>query len=221
MSKFKKSLETFTGAFSRIPHSVLDGQAFIGATNRAKALLFALMRQPNGSNNGRLQLTSKWLSEHGWPSAGMNVKARTELIERGLIVHTKRGGLNIGADWYALTWLPITNYVGLDITASDYHQGAWGNCELKPTTRRKPPQKRDTPSDHRNSTIPTTGTVGNLAVPTTGTREALFSTSTVPTTGNNVSIPSTPSKPARGGKRIVGKAGRSGIPKELHAEQSA
>jgi hypothetical protein len=200
---------------------LLDSQAFKGATDRAKSLLYALLRQITGSNNGRLQLTSKWLKEHGWPSAGMNVHARAELIERGLIVQTKRGGLNIGADWFAVTWLPISNFVGLDIGAADFQQGAWGNCELQPSSRRKPPQKRVKPSDHRNSTIPTTGTVEHLAVPTTGTKTALSSTSTVPTTGNNVLIPIHQTKPARGRKRIVGKAGRSGIPKELHAEQSA
>lgn len=215
--KHIKAPESFTGAYSRIPHSVLDGQAFIGATDRAKSLLFALMRQHNGSNNGRMQLTDKWLKAHGWPSVGMNVKAWAELIERGLIVQTKRGGLNSGCNWFALTWLPITNFTGLDITGSDYHQGAWFNCKLKPTARRKPPQKRETPSVHRSSATPYTGAVGQAATPYTGAVEAILDTPATPYTGNNVSIPSPLSKPARGRKRIVGKAGRSGIPKELHA----
>lgn len=216
MAKSKKPAEAVNGAYTAVPHMLLDGVAFIGASDRAKSLLFALMRQHNGNNNGRLQLTDKWLKKHGWPSAGMNIKARAELIERGMIVQTKRGGLNIGANWFALTWLPITNYVGLDITASDYRQGVWGDCKLQPTPRRKPPQKRDKPSDHRSSATPTTGAVDCLATPTTGAKTALLGTTTTPTTGNNVLLPLTTRKPARGRKRIVGKAGRSGIPKGLH-----
>lgn len=216
MAKFKKPPEAVNGAYTAVPHMLLDNAAFIGASDRAKSLLFALMRQHNGGNNGRFQLTDKWLKKHGWPSAGLNIKVRVELIERGLIVQTKRGGLNIGANWFALTWLPITNYVGLDITASDYHQGAWGDCKLPPTPRRKPPKKRATPSGYRSSATPTTGAVDCLATPTTGASKALLDTFTTPTTGNNVLLPLTPSKPARGSKRIVGKVGRSGIPKELH-----
>ena len=214
--KSKPPYETFTGGGNRIPHAVLDSQAFIGANDRAKALLFALIRQHNGLNNGRLQLTDKWLAKQGYPSAGMNIKSRAELIERGLIVQTKWGGLNSGCNWYAVTWLPISNFVGLDISASTYHQGAWGNCKLPPTARRKPPEKRETHSDHRSSTTPTTGAGEYPATPTTGAKEAIFSTSTAPTTGNNVSIPLHPNKTARGSKRIVGKSGRSGIPKDQH-----
>lgn len=64
--KFKKPPEAVNGSYAAVPHKLLDSAAFIGATDRAKSLLYALMRQHNGSNNGRLQLTSKWLSEHGW-----------------------------------------------------------------------------------------------------------------------------------------------------------
>ena len=214
--KSKQQFEAFTGAGNRIPHAMLDSLAFTGASDRAKAFLFALIRQHNGLNNGRLQLTDKWLAKQGYPSAGMNNKSRTELLVRSLIVQTRQGGLNGGCSWYALTWLPISNFVGLDISASTYHQGAWGNSTLPPTPRRKPPQKRVKPSDHRSSATPTTGAAVLSATPTTGAKEALSSPSTTPTTGNNVSIPLHPNKAARGRKPIVGKAGRSGIPKELH-----
>lgn len=219
MAKSKKPLEAVGGTYTAIPHRVLDSKAFIGATDRAKSLLYALMRQHNGSNNGRLQLTDKWLSEHGWPSAGMNIKTRAELIERELIIQTRHGGLNSGCNWFALTWLPITNFVGLDVSANTYHSGAWAACALQPTARRKPPQKRVTPSDHRSSSTPTSGAVKQIATPTTGAIEALLSTSSTPYTGNNV-LANTPCKPVRGNKRIVGKVGRSGIAKELHSERS-
>jgi hypothetical protein len=218
MSKSKKPPETVSGAFAAVPLGVMDSQAFIGATDRAKSLLYALLRQINGSNNGRLQLTDKWLREHGWPSAGLNCKARDELIERELIIQTRRGGLNFGCDWFAVTWLSISNFVGLDVSAQTYHKGSWAGCSLPPTPRRKPP-KRATPSDHGSSATPTTGAVNCLATPTTGAKKALFGTSTTPTSGNNVSIPIHPGKSKRGMKRIVGKAGRSGIAKEFRKSE--
>ena len=182
----KKPPESVNGAYTAVPHRVLDSLAFIGASDRAKSLLFALMRQHNGSNNGRFQLTDKWLARQGWSSSSLNVKARTELIERGLVVQTRWGGLNMGANWFALTWLPISNFVGLDITASSYHQGAWGNCELLPTARRKPPQKRCKPSDHRSNATPTTEAVEYSATPTTEAKMTLLGASTTPTIGNDV-----------------------------------
>lgn len=137
---------------TRIPHAVMDSEAFMGLTDHGKALLFALMRQVNGSNNGRLQLTNKWLAAKGWRSISINKRAITELIERNLIVSTRLGGLNAGCNWYALTWLPISNFVGLDISADTYKQGCWADCKLPPTERRKPPlQKQKKPSDNRNS----------------------------------------------------------------------
>lgn len=221
MARSKKPPEAVNGAYTAVPHRVLDSVAFIGATDRAKSLLYALMRQHNGSNNGRLQLTDKWLAVHGWPSAGMNIKTRDELVERGLIIQTRRGGLNSGCNWFALTWLAITNFVGLDVSANTYHQGAWAGCSLQPTARRKPPQKRVKPSDYRSSSTPTTGAVEKSATPTTGAKTAPFGVFTTPTTGNNVSIPIPPCKSAKGRKRIVGKVGRSGIAKELQKPQAA
>ncbi len=188
---------------------MLDSRAFIGASDRAKSLLFALLRQTNVSNNGRLQLTDRWLAEHGWLSAGLNAKARQELLERGLIVQTRSGGLNAGCNWFALTWLQITNFAGLDVSANTYHKGAWNCCTLPATARRKPPEKQITHSDYRSSTTPTTGAVEAPTTPTTGAKTALFSDLTTPATGNNVLHHYPPAQQGKD-KRIVGKTGRSG-----------
>lgn len=214
--KSKKPLEHVTGPYCAVPHAVLDSQAFKGATDRAKSLLYALMRQHNGGNNGRLQLTDKWLAAHGWTSKGNNATARNELLERGLIVQTRRGGLNSGCNWFALTWLPITNYSGLEISANSYHQGAWHDCKLQPTARRKPPENARRPPATGAALPRLSGqqkAAEGFAAPTTGAKEAIFNPFTTPTSGNNVLLPPTPQKHAGNSKRIVGKAGRSGIPK--------
>jgi len=139
--KKEKRVEFIAGGYAAIPWAVLDSESFKGATDKAKALLLALMRQHNGQNNGRLHLAKKWLLSHGWTCDESNRKATKELIERGLIIQTKWGGLNAGANFYALTWYDITNYVGLAITAKGYHRGAYSLCKLPPTARQKPPAK--------------------------------------------------------------------------------
>lgn len=177
----------------------------MGLTDRGKSLLYALMRQIDGRNNGRLQLTNKWLAEHGWQSNSSNAKAIKELTERELIVTTRFGGLNAGCNWYAVTWLSISNFVGLDVSAQTYRQGAWADCKLPPTERRKPPQTREKPSVHRNSAIPASRTERQSAIPTTETKTAILTFPASPVYGNNVSIPYTPPETSKGKKRIVGK----------------
>lgn len=145
--KRDKSPERISGGYAAIPWCVLDSKSFIGASDKAKSLLFALIRQLNGQNNGHLQLVYKWLSAQGWTSKSLNKKSIDELIERGLIVKTKQGGLNLGNDKYALTWLIISNFVGLEIARSEYPFRKYTLCELPPTERRKAPSKN---LNHKN-----------------------------------------------------------------------
>lgn len=137
----------------------------------------------------------------------MNKQATAELLQRGLIIETRLGGLNYGCNWYAVTWLPISNFGSLDISEQTYKQGAWADCKLPPTEKRKPPRKQKNQSGDRNSAIPTVGTVQAFAIPVVGTKKAVFDQSAVPVYGNNVSIPYTPPKRIDGKKRIVGRSG--------------
>lgn len=213
MSRSKNSQrpERISGGYAGIPWVVMDSPSFIGCTVRAQALLYALMRQHNGLNNGHLQLTKSWLSERGWKCHESNIKARKELIERGLVVQTKFGGLNMGADLFALTWYPITNYIGLDITSRGYHQGAYSLCCLPPTKKRNQPQKRDARSDKRTSAAsiiePARELTGSINEPILRVLKPLTGT----IIGNNVITPLPVVK--KQVKRIVGVKGKSGIPK--------
>jgi len=208
-SKSKRP-ETISGGYSTIPLSVLDSVSFMGASDKAKALLFALMRQHNGSNNGHLHLAKQWLYRQGWTCHENNAKARKELIERNLVVQTKWGGLNMGADLFALTWLDITSYVGLDITSKSYAKGLYTLCNLPPTPRRKPPTKKLALTDDRTSAVPTTVPVKQYTGTTTVPKNALLEPFTGTTTENNVVIPL---PTVNSVKRIVGVKGKSGISK--------
>ena len=208
--------ESISGGYGAIPWSVMDSNSFIGASEKAKALLFALMRQHNGANNGHLHLAKKWLYAKGWTCHENNSKARNELILRGLIIKTKWGGLNMGADLFALTWYPITSYVGLDINEKSYVRGAYSNCNLPPTPRRKPPikkigEKQKTLPNDRTGAVPATEPVKPFTGTTTVSKKALSDNFTGTTIGNNVFIPLPTVKNI---KRIVGVKGKSGIVKD-------
>lgn len=121
----KRPLEAMDSQYVGIPLNVLDSVAWMGASHTSKALLFELIRQHNGRNNGHLQLSSAWLEKRGWTSRSVVQRAKATLIHRKLIILTKTGGLNAGASQYAVTWLPISNFVGLDIQSKHYHKGAY------------------------------------------------------------------------------------------------
>lgn len=122
----KKPTEAAQGRYSAIPHTLLDSVAYQGCGFSAKALLLDLARQHTGSNNGHLHCVFTWLNkQRGWQSSATSAKALAELIDRKLIIKTRQGGFNAGACRYALSWLAITNFVGLDITQPTYRQGAY------------------------------------------------------------------------------------------------
>lgn len=202
--------ESISGGYATIPWVVIDSASFKGASDKAKALLFALMRQHNGSNNGHLHLAKQWLYNQGWTCHENNSKARNELIDRGLVVQTKWGGLNMGPDLFALTWHDISNYVGLDITSKSYAKGAYHLCNLPPTARRKPPAKKSTLPDNRTSAVPVTVPVEQSTGTATVPENALLEQFTGTTTENNVVIPL---RTVKSVKRIVGVKGKSGIRK--------
>ena len=95
-------------------------------------------------------------------------RARDEIIERGLLIQTRQGGLNIGASRYALTWLHISNFVGLEIQGKDYHPGAWGFMDTLPIAKQNattsPANGKGNPAS-RYSPLPPAGTGEALAVP--------------------------------------------------------
>lgn len=163
----KRPVEAVEGSYSAIAHSVLDSVAFIDASYTAKALLFELMRQHKGSNNGHLQLAYSWLKTRGWTSRSVIQRARAELISRNLIICTKIGGLNMGPSQYAVTWLSISNFRGLDIASSDYHKGGYAFMNKLPFGKiTKPiPLGGTANTFNRASTVPLSSTAEVSTVP--------------------------------------------------------
>jgi hypothetical protein len=211
--RFKKAPESVSGSFSAVPHGVMDSNAFQGAGHPARSLLYELIRQLSGQNNGHLQLTSPWLKKRGWNSADVVQRAKSELLERGLIVLTRQGGLNSGPCQYAVTWLHISNFVGLDLLPQSYHPGQWRLMEKSPLI-----EQRRLSSASRSGAVPSHGAASLLADPSHGAKTALSSAQAIPSNGNNVST-NTPLEAAVVAEHdrrlarprpIVGAAGRSG-----------
>ncbi len=211
MARLKKELrpERISGGYGGIPWAVSDSQSFAGASDKAKSLLYALIRQHNGMNNGHLHLSKKWLHEHGWKCPESNMKSCKELIARGIVIQTKWGGLNMGPNLYALTWYDITNYVGLDITSKGYHRSAYLVCNMPPTKRRKPPIKKQIDHNDKRTTAVTLDEPDMpLSVSVIETIKPHLMGVTVTVTENNVVIPLHRNCSV---KRIVGVKGKSGV----------
>lgn len=215
MAKRKSLPEAVVGGHVRLPFELLDSAAFMGASHRATALLLELARQLNGRNNGHLQLTTSWLKKRGWGSVDQIQKAKYELIERGLTIQTKQGGLNVGASLYGVTWLQISNFVGLDVSSKDYHPGKWRFMDnfvmpekIRAQFRGAVQQRRDGSSVPWNSTVPQGGVEDGGPVPSHGAKTAGFGASAVPSHGNNVITITHGLKQQR--VPVVGAKGRSG-----------
>jgi hypothetical protein len=206
MAKHKKPLEPCQGQYTALPHGLLDSVALMGAGHPARSLLFDLLRQHNGRNNGHIQMAAPWMKKRGWTSNDVLHRAKLELIERGLIIQTRQGGLNAGANLYAVTWLPISNFVGLDIQSKHYHPGAWQFMNPLPVIG-----KHKTHPVSRCGTAPPHGVADPLAAPPDGAKTALSGASTAPSNGNNeYTHLSTVPLIAKGKRPVVGAKGRSG-----------
>jgi hypothetical protein len=199
MAKKKQYPEFVSGLYAPLPHAVLDCVAFQGAGYPSRALLFELVRQHNGRNNGHLQLTMGWLKRRGWNSVDVVDRARNQLIDRRLIVETRKGGLNNGASLFAVTWLPITNFMGLDMQSREYRLGTYS--AMNPMPKVKVPGLANGPSNSasRSSSDPVAGADITTADPSHGSKKATFDVGADPFPGNNETI----AIPSSKGRRLL------------------
>ncbi len=219
--KGSRPVEKCDMQFTAMPHAVMDSAAFMGASHRAKSLVLEAVRQHNGRNNGHLQLADSYLRRRGWKSSDQTNKARREALERGLILCTRLGGLNVGPSLYCLTWLPISDYSGLDIGAADYHKGAWHMLDALPVPGQGATEKREKPPATRSSTAPPRGAAEAPTAPPHGAKTGILGGFTAPPHGNNELLPCTTAEAK--GERCVGRAGRSGkksVPPQLAEVES-
>ncbi len=120
-TKNRKSGSSYLG----LPHYLINHRNFQTLSPRATKLLIDIAAQYKGSNNGDLCAPMSLMRERGWRSSDQLFKARKELLDRGLIVTSRQGGLN-KCSLFALTWLPIDECQRkLDISSSITPSHLW------------------------------------------------------------------------------------------------
>lgn len=148
-----------------IEHWIIDKPEFKALKGSPIKMLIAIGRQYNGFNNGNLMLSTArdhWRSDD---TAQVNI---TRLIEDGWVVKTRRGGLGIGSDLYAITWWSIdVCKIAHDYPAETTASHSW--------------MKNRTPLRKPELVVPKTGTgdaktcsESNQQVPKTGTENDVF-----------------------------------------------
>jgi hypothetical protein len=114
-----------TGSFVSLPHDLLSHDSFATLRPRATKLLIDIAAQYRGSNNGDLCAPLSLMKKRGWNSSDQLFKAKDELVDRGLILVSRQGGLN-QCNLYAITWQPIDECKGkLDIAPTHVAPHHW------------------------------------------------------------------------------------------------
>lgn len=114
------------GQFVAIPHSVLNGAAYLSVSSHSRMLLFDLVAQYKGDNNGDLCAAYSMMQLRGWKSTHTLLNSKKELLEARLIEETRKGARPNKASLYAVTWLALDDCNGkLDITPAGFHRGAY------------------------------------------------------------------------------------------------
>jgi hypothetical protein len=114
------------GSFLTVPAAVLNGAAYLGLNAHARMLLFDLLSQYNGNNNGDLCAAFSMMKPRGWKSTHTLIEAKRALVEAGLIVETRKGARPNKASLYAVTWHALDDCGGkLDISEQNFPRGAY------------------------------------------------------------------------------------------------
>ncbi len=151
------------GAVLIMPHVVLNSAAYLSLLTPAIKLLYDLAMQYNTYNNGALLASWRYMSENrGWTSSGQLIKAKTELLDKSLIVQTVQGMRPNKASWYGLTWLALDNINGLEVSATYWPRGAYSRWVSRAITRKRKSPSPESREAHyeklrqKNSVVRTT-----------------------------------------------------------------
>lgn len=113
-----------------MPYELLESKEYSSLSHPAKALLFEIMLQYVGTNNGRMLVSRAKLKPRGWRSADVIDRAKKELIEREFIVETVKGHRPNKASWYACTWWTLDRHPEFDsAVVSTFRRGAYRQQE--------------------------------------------------------------------------------------------
>ena len=90
----RKSTKRAVGPFLMLPNAVLESPGYRALSHTARSLLVDIAKQYKGCNNGALVACEKYLLPLGWKSKDVISRSVKELLEKGLLIKTRQGGLN-------------------------------------------------------------------------------------------------------------------------------
>ena len=143
------------GQFVALPWTVLRSEEFSALSPFANKLLFDLLAQFNGGNNGDLCAAWRLMKQRGWRSKDSLWKALSELRAGDWLEVTRQGGRHI-ASLYAVSFYAI-DYCGgkLDVKETGSPSGAW----------RKRPPSLPAPVERPQRPIPSSSGAATTAEP--------------------------------------------------------
>ncbi len=114
------------GAFIQVPIAVLDSKAYTTLSAPGKVLLWDVISQYKGDNNGKLLTGWRIMSEdRGWVSKDTLNRAKAELLESGLLFETRKGARPNKSSWCAATWWHLNWTQDMDIREQDFPRGLY------------------------------------------------------------------------------------------------
>ncbi len=120
------------GGFAPLPYVVLRSHSYSRLSPHAVKLLFDLLAQYNGGNNGDLSPAWTLMQPRGWRSRETLNKALKELLAGGWLELTRQGGRH-KASLYAVTFYAIDDCGGkLDVSATGSPRSTWKRNEPLP-----------------------------------------------------------------------------------------
>ncbi len=153
MSKSLKRLKAQKGRFVGIPYDVAKSRPYAALKAPEAKLLFDLMVQFNGHNNGELSACHTLMKERTWAKSSL-YRACSNLQHAGFIVVTRQGTKIRGmATLVAVTWIGIDEprsgieYDG-GIDSSHRPLNYW--CKAKPNWKHQPRIKKQQKSTLSN-----------------------------------------------------------------------
>lgn len=137
------------GQFVALPWAVLRSDEFAALCPFANKLLFDLLAQFNGGNNGDLCAAWNLMKKRGWRSKDSLWKGLTELRANGWLETTRQGGKHV-ASLYAVSFFAIDFCGGkLDVKKTGSPSGAWRKRPpAAPVLKLLPRQSDQLPNDY-------------------------------------------------------------------------
>ncbi len=171
--------------FLAMPYVVLRSPGFRSLGHAARALLFDISMQVTDYNNGRLLASAKVLRSLGWTSNDTITRALRELQRAGLLVETRKGGIN-RPSWFAVTWksLKVTN--DLDINPRLFDRSGY----MRPGDTRTGADPAPIAGAAKGRIAPAIGIEAAPVAPAIGAMRGQNGTSPTPIAGAYLDMPS-------------------------------